>query len=103
MVALPGGQPNFLIVSVAAFAILGTVLERIPAMVLFGSRLFPVACGMRIHEGHDAIIVILKMGIGLFAPPFGVGYYMACAIGDVIPDAGMSPIAPYPVALFLAC
>jgi TRAP-type C4-dicarboxylate transport system permease large subunit len=55
-----------------------------------------------IHEVHYAIVVILAMGIGLFAPPFGVGYYMACAIGNVSPDAGMRPIAPYLAALFIA-
>jgi hypothetical protein len=44
----------------------------------------------------------VSLGIGLFAPPFGVGYYMACAIGNVSPDAGMKPIVPYLVALFLA-
>jgi tripartite ATP-independent transporter DctM subunit len=102
MAALPGGQTSFLIVSVAAFVLLGTVLEGIPAMVLFGPLLFPVARSMGIHEVHYAIVVILAMGIGLFAPPFGVGYYMACAIGNVSPDAGMKPIAPYLAALFIA-
>jgi tripartite ATP-independent transporter DctM subunit len=102
MAALPGGQPTFLIVSVAAFVLLGTVLEGIPAMVLFGPLLFPVARSIGIHEVHYAIVVILAMGIGLFAPPFGVGYYMACAIGNVSPDAGMKPIVPYLLALFLA-
>ena len=33
------------------------------------------------HEVHYAMVVILAMGIGLFAPPFGVGFYAACAIG----------------------
>jgi tripartite ATP-independent transporter DctM subunit len=102
MAALPGGQTSFLIVSVAAFVLLGTVLEGIPAMVLFGPLLFPVARSMGIHEVHYAIVVILAMGIGLFAPPFGIGYYMACAIGNVSPDTGMKPIAPYLAALFVA-
>ena len=41
---------------------------------------------MGIHEVHYAMVVILSMGIGLFAPPFGVGYYAACAIGRVAPE-----------------
>ena len=45
------------------------------------------------------MVVILAMGIGLFAPPFGVGYYAACAIGRVSPDAGMRRIWPYLGAL----
>ena len=38
------------------------------------------------------MVVILAMGIGLFAPPFGVGYYAACAIRRVEPAEGMKPI-----------
>jgi TRAP-type C4-dicarboxylate transport system permease large subunit len=45
------------------------------------------------------MVVILAMGIGLFAPPFGVGYYAACAIGRVDPAAGIKPIWPFHCAL----
>ena len=48
---------------------------------------------------HYAMVVVLAMGIGLFAPPFGVGYYAACAIGKVAPDEGMRPIMGYLLAL----
>ena len=41
------------------------------------------------------------MGIGLFAPPLGVGYYAACAIGQVSPDSGMKRIWPYLGALLI--
>jgi len=44
-------------------------------------------------------VVILSMGIGLFAPPLGVGYYAACAIGRVNPDAGIRPMVGYMLAL----
>jgi TRAP-type C4-dicarboxylate transport system permease large subunit len=37
----------------------------------------------------------------LFAPPFGVGYYAACAIGRVEPVAGMRPIFGYLLALVI--
>ncbi|MBB4258034.1 TRAP-type C4-dicarboxylate transport system permease large subunit [Bradyrhizobium sp. CIR3A] len=30
------------------------------------------------HDVHFAMVVVLAMGIGLFAPPFGVGYYAVC-------------------------
>ena len=47
----------------------------------------------------DPMIIILAMGIGLFAPPFGVGYYAACAIGRVDPAEGIRPIWGYLLAL----
>ncbi|MCA0407393.1 MAG: TRAP transporter large permease subunit, partial [Proteobacteria bacterium] len=92
MTQLPGGAVAFMIVSIIAFIILGSVLEGIPAIVLFGPLLFPIAKAVGIHEVHYAMVVILAMGLGLFAPPFGVGYYAACAIGKVPPDEGIRPI-----------
>ncbi|MCV6905976.1 MAG: TRAP transporter large permease subunit [Achromobacter xylosoxidans] len=95
MAGLPGGAATFMAVSIVAFVILGSVLEGIPAIVLFGPLLFPIAHQMGIHEVHYAMVVILAMGLGLFAPPFGVGYYAACAIGRVAPEAGIRPILGY--------
>ncbi|MBK1837237.1 TRAP transporter large permease subunit [Azospirillum sp. YIM B02556] len=96
---LPGGVPVFIAVSIVAFIVLGSVLEGIPAIVLFGPLLFPIARQIGVHEVHYAMIVILAMGIGLFAPPFGVGYYAACAISRISPDEGMKPILGYLAAL----
>ena len=101
MATLPGGAPVFLAVSVVAFVILGSVLEGIPAIVLFGPLLFPIARTLGVHDVHYAMVVILSMGLGLFAPPLGVGYYAACAIGRVNPDEGIRPIIGYMVALFI--
>ena len=101
MGALPGGGITFLFVSIVAFVVLGSVLEGIPAIVLFGPLLFPIARQMGIHEVHYAMVVILAMGIGLFSPPFGVGYYAACAIGRVSPDEGMKPIIGYVLAMIV--
>jgi tripartite ATP-independent transporter DctM subunit len=101
MSGLPGGAASFMAVSIAVFIVLGSVLEGIPAIVLFGPLLFPIAKAAGIHEVHYAMVVILAMGIGLFAPPFGVGYYAACAIGHVEPADGMRPIWGYMLALLV--
>lgn len=101
MKALPGGATTFMAVSVLAFIVLGSVLEGIPAIVLLGPLLFPIARQVGIHEVHYAMVVTLSMGIGLFAPPFGVGYYAACAISRIHPNEGMKPIVGYMAALFV--
>ncbi|MCF4127987.1 TRAP transporter large permease [Methylobacterium sp. SyP6R] len=101
MKSLPGGALGFLVVSAVAFVILGSVLEGIPAIVLFGPLLFPIARQVGVHEVHYAMVVILAMGVGLFAPPFGVGYYAACAISRIHPDAGIKPIIGYMTALLV--
>jgi tripartite ATP-independent transporter DctM subunit len=101
MTGLPGGSGSFIAVSIVAFIVLGSVLEGIPAIVLFGPLLFPIARAVGVHEVHYAMIIILAMGVGLFAPPFGVGYYAACAIGRVDPAEGIRPIWGYMLALLV--
>jgi TRAP-type C4-dicarboxylate transport system permease large subunit len=91
----------FLAVSLLTFIVLGSVLEGIPAIVLFGPLLFPIARQLGIHEVHYSMVVVLAMGLGLFAPPLGVGYYAACAIGRVHPDKGIGPIVAYMLALLV--
>ena len=102
MQGVPGGRSGFMAISVVAFVVLGSVLEGIPAIVLFGPLLFPIARAVGIHEVHYAMVVIFAMGLGLFAPPFGVGFYAACAIGRVDPDRAVAHVWPYLGALFVA-
>lgn len=101
LTGLPGGQPMFLAVTIVAFVVLGSVLEGIPAIVLFGPLLFPIARQVGVNDVHYAMVVILAMGMGLFAPPFGVGYYAACAVSRVHPDEGIKPIIGYMIALLI--
>ncbi len=98
---LPGGKFTFLAVSIVAFVVLGSVLEGIPVIVLFGPLLFPIAEKLGIHEVHYAMVTVLAMGIGLFAPPFGVGFYAAGAIGRIDPNLGIRPIQAYLLAMLV--
>ena len=99
---IPGGKAGFMAVSMLAFVVLGSVLEGIPAIVLFGPLLFPLARAAGVDEVHYAMTVVFAMGLGLFAPPLGVGFYAACAIGKVDPDRAMRAVWPYLAALFVA-
>jgi tripartite ATP-independent transporter DctM subunit len=99
MQSAPGGASGFMVISIAVFLVLGSVLEGIPAIVLFGPLLFPIARSMHIDPVHYAMVAVIAMGIGLFCPPFGVGYYAACAIGEVHPSLGLRRIWPYMGAL----
>jgi tripartite ATP-independent transporter DctM subunit len=102
MVRMPGGQAGFLATSIVLFVVLGSVLEGLPAMVLFGPLLFPIAKQLGINDVHYAIVAILAMGIGLFSPPFGVGFYQSCLIGQSSSDEALGRIWPYMASLLLA-
>ena len=102
MQGVPGGKISFLLISALSFIILGSVLEGVPAIVLFGPLLFPIAKLLGIDEVHYAIVAVFAMGFGLFSPPFGVGFYLACAIGRVSPDDVIGKVWPHLLALFFA-
>jgi len=102
LAAAPGGTVGIMLVSIVLFMVLGSVLEGIPAMVLFAPLLFPVAKAAGINEVHYAIVAVLAMGIGLFAPPIGVGFFSASAIGKANPENVVRPILPYLAALLIS-
>jgi len=87
MTAVSGGAFGFLAITIVVFLLLGNILEGIPAILLFAPLLLPVSHAFGINDVHYAMVVVIAMSIGLFAPPFGIGFYAACAIGKVTPDA----------------
>lgn len=99
MLALPGGQYGFLLGSIFLMIVLGSILEGIPILVLFGPILFPIARTLHIGDVRYGIIVILAMGIGLFAPPVGLGYYAAGIITEIDPNKALKTIWSYLGAL----
>lgn len=102
MVAIPGGKIGFMAASILLFMILGSVLEGLPAMVLFGPLLFPIAQQVGINDVQYALVAILAMGIGLFSPPFGVGFYQTCLISGASSDEALGRVWPYMQTLVLA-
>ncbi len=97
----PGGKAGIMLLSIVLFIVLGSVLEGIPAMVLFGPLLFPVAKAAGINEVHYAIVAVLAMGVGLFSPPVGIGFFAASAIGKANPEEVVRPLMPYFIALIV--
>jgi tripartite ATP-independent transporter DctM subunit len=101
MTGLPGGWISFMAVTIAVFLILGSVLEGLPAIVLMAPLMFPIAKSLGINDIHYSMVIVTAMNIGLMAPPIGVGFYLACKIGNVPPDEAIGAIWPYLVALLV--
>jgi len=98
---LPGGWMTFMGVSILIFMVLGCVLEGLPAIVLMAPIMFPVARSLGINDIHYSMVVVTAMNIGLMTPPIGIGFYIACKIGNVSPDEAMKAIWPYIGALMI--
>ncbi|MBN9442426.1 TRAP transporter large permease subunit [Bosea sp. (in: a-proteobacteria)] len=101
MANLPGGWLTFMAVTIVVFMILGCVLEGLPAIVLMAPLMFPIAKNLGINDIHYSMVVVTAMNIGLMTPPIGIGFYIACKIGNVSPDEAMGAIWPYLVALLV--
>ncbi len=99
MASMPGGYVVFMILSVVVFLILGCVLEGLPAIVLMAPLMFPIAKNLGINDIHYAMTIVTAMNIGLMTPPIGIGFYLACRIGNVSPDEAIGAIWSYLLAL----
>jgi tripartite ATP-independent transporter DctM subunit len=101
MTGLPGGWISFMAVTIVTFLVLGCVLEGLPAIVLMAPLMFPIAKSLGINDVHYAMVVVTAMNIGLMTPPIGIGFYVACKIGNVSPDEAMGAIWPYLLSLLV--
>jgi tripartite ATP-independent transporter DctM subunit len=103
LIALSGthGTWLFLLLSIAILIVMGSVLEGAAALIIFGPLLMPVAIRLHVDPLHFGVVLVFGMGIGLFAPPLGLGLYGACLIGKVPIEETVKPILGYLGLLFL--
>jgi tripartite ATP-independent transporter DctM subunit len=101
LTTLPGGWVAFMLVTIVVFLVLGCLLEGLPAVLLLAPIMFPIAKKLGIHDIHYSMVIVCAMNVGLMMPPIGVGFYVACRIGDAKPDDVMVAIWPYIAALIV--
>src|SRR5262245_9173578 len=91
----------FMLLSIVVLIVMGSVLEGAAALIIFGPLLLPVAVKLGIDPLHFGVVLVIAMGLGLFAPPLGLGLYGACLIGNVPIEQTVKPILGYLGLLFL--
>jgi tripartite ATP-independent transporter DctM subunit len=92
----------FMLLSIAVLIVMGSVLEGAAALIIFAPLLLPVAVKLGIDPLHFGVVLVIAMGLGLFAPPLGLGLYGACLIGNVTIEQTVKPIMGY-LGLLLLC
>jgi tripartite ATP-independent transporter DctM subunit len=80
------------------FLVVGCFLDAIPAIIIVGAILQPIADAVHMHPIHFALVGIVSLAFGLVTPPYGLCLLISCAIGgirlaDVIKDVAIM-IAP---------
>jgi TRAP-type C4-dicarboxylate transport system permease large subunit len=99
--ATVSGMILFILGSVVVLIVLGSLLEGLPALLILAPLLLPLAAQVGVSALHYGILLLIAMGIGAFAPPVGVGFYVACAVARTPLERSARAMLPYPVVLAL--
>ena len=65
------------------FLVVGCFLDAIPAIIIVGTILQPLAASVNMHPIHFAIIGIVSLAFGLVTPPYGLCLLISCAVAKV--------------------
>jgi tripartite ATP-independent transporter DctM subunit len=65
------------------FLVVGCFLDAIPAIIIVGTTLQPLAESVQMHPIQFAIIGIVSLAFGLVTPPYGMCLMIACAVARV--------------------
>jgi tripartite ATP-independent transporter DctM subunit len=66
-----------------AFLVIGCFIDAIPAIIIMGPLLAPLAQSVGMHPIHFAIIGVVSMAFGLVTPPYGLCLLIDCAIAKI--------------------
>ena len=74
-----------------AFLVVGCFLDAIPAIIIVGTILEPLAKSVGMDPVHFAIVGIVSLAFGLVTPPYGLCLMIACSVAgmrmiDVLKD-----------------
>jgi tripartite ATP-independent transporter DctM subunit len=78
-----GGPVSVGFIVAGAFLIIGCFIDAIPAIIILGTILAPLAASVGMHPIHFAIIGVISIAFGLVTPPYGLCLMIACALGKI--------------------
>ncbi|WP_332825076.1 TRAP transporter large permease [Ramlibacter sp.] len=65
------------------FLVVGCFLDAIPAIIIVGTILQPIAAAANIDPVHFAMIGIVSLAFGLVTPPYGLCLMICCKIAEM--------------------
>ncbi len=83
MTGLEFGQFGTALVIAAFFLLFGLFIDAIPAIIILGTVLYPVALAADIHPVVFAIIGIVSLAFGLVTPPYGLCLLISASIAGL--------------------
>jgi tripartite ATP-independent transporter DctM subunit len=78
-----GGVTSVGFITAFCFLIIGCFIDAIPAIIIVGTILSPLAESVGMHPIHFAIIGVISIAYGLVTPPYGLCLMIACTVGGI--------------------
>jgi tripartite ATP-independent transporter DctM subunit len=78
-----GGITSVGLITALCFLIIGCFIDAIPAIIIVGTILAPLAQSVGMHPIHFAIIGVISIAYGLVTPPYGLCLMIACTVGGI--------------------
>jgi tripartite ATP-independent transporter DctM subunit len=91
----------FLLGSIGLLVVTGALLEGLPALNILAPMLVPLAPKFGLSELHYGMVLLISMGVGVFSPPMGVGFYIACGVMRTTIEPAAKAMIPYLIVLVI--
>lgn len=92
-----GHAPLFMLAMIVILVVVGSAVEGLPAIILLSPLLIPQAQNLGIDPIQAGIVILLSMGMGIFLPPLGNGFYTSCTACGVPPGRAIRATMVYMV------
>jgi len=76
-----------------SFLVIGMFIDAIPAIIILGTILLPLAESVGMHPIHFAIIGVISLAFGLVTPPYGLCLLISCSIGEIAVSRALKDVA----------
>jgi tripartite ATP-independent transporter DctM subunit len=91
----------FMLAMIVILVVVGSAVEGLPAIILLAPLLIPQAEQLGIDPVQAGIVILLSMGMGIFLPPLGNGFYTSCTACGVRPGRALRATTIYMVPVIV--
>ena len=90
-----------LFIIVTLFLFVGTFMANVPAMVILGPLLMPLAQNANVHPLHFGIAGVISLAFGLATPPYGLTLLISSEIAGINSIRAMREVGAFLLAMLV--
>lgn len=95
------GVFTFLLLTMLFFLLLGTIMDAIPAILIFVPVLLPSAVALGIDPIHYGALIVVNLMVGLITPPVGALLFVVTKLANIPFGPLVKELAPFLIVYLL--